>query len=171
MKEMHKLEIHGMRFTDELKKYIEDNYRYSVDGAVINKRGKTVGCYTGKYARVYTKYGTLSVSRLLWFLHYGEWPDKMVDHIDGDTHNNALKNLRLATRSENLRNRGSNSGSKSKYKGVYPINNKWAAKIAVDNEKTYLGCFDSEEEAAVAYNKYCKKVHGEFSQLNKVEGI
>jgi hypothetical protein len=46
-----------------------------------------------------------SEHRRVWSAMYGSIPaDKHIDHIDGDTHNNRLENLRLVTRSENMKN-------------------------------------------------------------------
>ena len=45
------------------------------------------------------------VHRIIWTLFYGEVPDGFViDHIDGDSLNNIISNLRLITQAENRRN-------------------------------------------------------------------
>lgn len=43
--------------------------------------------------------------RVAWAIYYGEWPKLEIDHIDRVKDNNAINNLRVVSRSENLRNR------------------------------------------------------------------
>jgi hypothetical protein len=62
-----------------------------------------------------------------------------------------------------------NTGT-SKYKGVsyYTKNSCWRAGIRVDGKSIHIGFFDSEEEAAVAYNKAARKHFGEMAYQNQV---
>jgi hypothetical protein len=94
----------------------------------------------------------------------------VVDHIDGNGLNNVRDNLRLCRACENARNsRGSRNGT-SKYKGVSfsRQSKKWVAQIMKDRKNFNLGLFDSEEEAAAAYNIAAQKLHGEFCLLNSI---
>jgi hypothetical protein len=95
---------------------------------------------------------------------------QQVDHIDRDPLNNHISNLRWATNGENGRNRLSQKGS-SKYKGVSfsKKRKKWEVSIQLNNRRQYLGSFDYEKEAALAYNKKAKEIYGEFSLLNNIE--
>ncbi len=92
-----------------------------------------------------------------------------VDHINHNGLDNRKANLRPATRAQNARNRQKQRGSfHSKYKGVtrYTQPKQWGAKIMVDGESKFLGCFDDEIEAAKAYDMAAKKYHGDFASLN-----
>lgn len=93
-----------------------------------------------------------------------------VDHIDRDGLNNQKSNLRIATASQNMANRKSKTGSSSRFLGVSwkKANRNWCASIGKDNNHYHLGNFDSEEEAALAYNKKAIELHGEFANLNKI---
>lgn len=88
----------------------------------------------------------------------------LVDHINGDRLDNRLVNLRLASRSENGRNRIHSRTSRSKVKGVHfsKAARKWSAEIWVNYKKHYLGLFETIETAAAAYNKASEELHGEF---------
>lgn len=91
-----------------------------------------------------------------------------VDHIDHNGLNNQKSNLRAASHAENQRNRGKEKGNTSGYKGVsfQKSTGQWQASIRIDGTLVYMGCFDSKEEAARAYDRAAKKKHGEFAKLN-----
>jgi len=93
-----------------------------------------------------------------------------VDHIDGDGLNNQKHNLRLSTISQNCKNRKIFPGGTSKYKGVSwnKANRKWFAQIRNHYTKMYIGYFDDEKEAALAYNQAALKYHGEFATINEI---
>lgn len=92
----------------------------------------------------------------------------MADHINGDRLDNRRCNLRIANALENSRNRANNHNSRSKYKGVAwkVANNKWQARIRIVGKQHHIGLFDTEEDAAYAYNQAAKLQHGDFSRLN-----
>ena len=93
-----------------------------------------------------------------------------VDHVDRDGLNNRRRNLRLATRSQNLRNSKKRNGCSSRYKGVSfsRYRGKWEAYIHVDGRKLNLGLFIEEAAAAHAYNEAAEIHFGEFARLNNV---
>ena len=72
----------SIAYSDEVSEYFS-NYSYSSDGTIYNPRGKVVGSYTRKYGRLFSKFGTIPTSKLIWFMHHGEWPVDEVDHGDG----------------------------------------------------------------------------------------
>lgn len=92
----------------------------------------------------------------------------LVDHKDTDTLNNQRRNLRIATKTQNAKNRNHHAGCLSRYKGVsYSKRTKlWVACIQHDLKLERLGYFDDEVSAAFAYNNAAKKYHGEFARLN-----
>jgi len=90
------------------------------------------------------------------------------DHINGNKLDNRRGNLRVCTNAQNQQNRKTVSG-KSKYKGVSWRGggyNRWFAMIKVDREPKCLGYFDTEEQAAIAYNEAAQEYFGEFANLN-----
>jgi len=93
---------------------------------------------------------------------------KLVDHIDGNGLNNRKANLRLCNYTQNAWNRRPAAGGHSKYKGVTWHNNSkgWYVRICKDYKNIYIGCFDNEIEAALAYDRKAKKLFGEFAYLN-----
>jgi len=94
----------------------------------------------------------------------------VIDHIDGDSLNNQKSNLRHCTHIENGQNKRNKSNSLSKYKGVGKQRNRYSARIQKDKTPIYIGTFNTEEEAAIAYNEKAKELFGEFAQLNCLNG-
>jgi hypothetical protein len=95
---------------------------------------------------------------------------RMIDHIDGDGLNNQRCNLRFATKAENCRNARPASGKYSRYKGVCfnRLEGKYVSAIMVNRRSIFLGYFDSEVSAALAYNDAAILYHGEFAFINKI---
>ncbi|MFA6281244.1 MAG: AP2 domain-containing protein [Candidatus Omnitrophota bacterium] len=94
-----------------------------------------------------------------------------VDHANHNGLDNRRTNLRLCSRSENQGNRINSCNSTSKYKGVSwdKVKRKWRARIACGKKNTSIGRFNSEIEAAKAYDKKAKELFGEFAYLNMPE--
>ena len=93
-----------------------------------------------------------------------------VDHIDHNRSNNCVTNLRWSTVAENNRNSVSRQNSTSKYKGVsfYMQQKKWHAQIKANGRSVHIGYFNSEKEAAIAYNTYARDMFSEFAYINEI---
>ena len=76
----------------------------------------------------------------------------VVDHINNISKDNRLVNLQIVTHRENC------SKDKIDYSSDYvgisfnKKNNNWVSMININNKAKYLGSFDSEERASIAYN-------------------
>lgn len=90
--------------------------------------------------------------RLAWLYAYGGWPKDQIDHIDQDSTNNRLSNLRSVTNAENSKNQKIPKNNSSGVTGVYFRNKrqKWEAKITVNGKLIYLGLFDLKDDAITA---------------------
>jgi len=94
-----------------------------------------------------------------------------VDHINGNTFDNRKVNLRICSRSENSMNRKKSNNKSSIYKGVslYKRDMNWVSYIKINGKKISLGYFETEKEAAFAYNTAAIKYFGEFALLNIID--
>ena len=90
------------------------------------------------------------------------------DHINHDTLDNREENLRVCTPSQNKCNSKKQTNNTSGYKGVNKRGNKWIARIRVENDRIYLGRFQTPEEAYRAYVSASKRLHGEYANLGVV---
>lgn len=112
--------------------------------------------------------------KLMVFMHreilglsYGN--KKLSDHKNHNGLDNRKINLRVCSKTQNGQNQRTQERKKtSKYKGVcwYKRCKKWIAKIKYLGNTIYLGLFESEEEAALTYDKKAKELFGEFALLN-----
>lgn len=95
----------------------------------------------------------------------------MVDHKDRNGLNNQRNNLRICTYEQNSANR--TPAGKSKYLGVSKVKDRerWRAFIGHNRKNHYLGIYQSEDEAALAYNEAALRFKGEFAYVNQVIGI
>ena len=89
--------------------------------------------------------------------------DQIVDHIDQNPLNNCRNNLRFVTASQNQRNRKARKTSTSRFKGCYvdKTRKKWSAQIRVNRKVICLGRFNTEEQAAEAYENAELKYFGD----------
>lgn len=88
-----------------------------------------------------------------------------VSHIDGNGLNNRQANIRDGI--PNTFSRPAGKVGKSGYIGVCLYRNgKWKARIGHRDCYKHLGYFDTPEEAARAYDKAARELHGEFAWLN-----
>ena len=84
--------------------------------------------------------------------------DLQVDHIDGDSFNNNVNNLRYATRRQNQSNQSMHRNGK--LPGTFYDKKsvkKWRAKCSHNNITIHLGSYDTEQEAHEAYTKYLEE--------------
>lgn len=88
-----------------------------------------------------------------------------VDHRDRNGLNNQRENLRWATRSQNMSNRG--CWNSLGVKGVHFCAGKFVAIVWSQRKRYYLGRFRTKEEAAAAYDRKARELHGEFAVTNE----
>lgn len=102
--------------------------------------------------------------RIIFLYHHGFLPET-VDHIDNNTGNNSIENLRAATLSENQQNC---SVKKSNRLGVKNVlfdekANKYRVYVRAKNKPMYIGSYDNLDLAGLVAHEARNKYHGAFA--------
>ena len=98
------------------------------------------------------------IHRLVAFAFLGldiENPKKVIDHINKDTLDNQVSNLRVVSTQENAFNRNA--------KGYEKMRNKYRARIKINGKLIHLGLYNTETEAHNAY-LIAKQIHHPLPQ-------
>lgn len=124
-------------------------------GTVAGCVEKRIGyCTIGIEGKVYKAH------RLAWLHVYGDWPDGLIDHINGQKSDNRIANLRVVSASGNSQNvRKPNRRNKSGFMGVIFFQNKWRATMSYKGKTKWLGDYNTPEEAHQVYLEAKRKYH------------
>ena len=150
--------------------YVKQLFEYR-DGELywkINKGkvrvGQKVGNLNNNYYRVQINGKIYKNHRIIFLIHYGFFPDQ-VDHVDGNTLNNCIENLRAATTFGNNQNRKKGANNTSGLKGVvwHKGKKKWQVQMSVNNKYKCFGSFEDLELADLVAQEARDKYHGAFA--------
>lgn len=103
--------------------------------------------------------------RIIFLWHHGYLPTKL-DHIDGNSLNNKVENLRPATDIENACNAKVRIDNTSGVKGVSWQKNyrKWVVQLRVNKKIKRIGYFDDLELADLVAVMARDKYYGKFAR-------
>lgn len=124
-------------------------------------------------------YAVATIDGEIQFMHriiLGAKKPLVVDHINNSSCDNRRANLRICLQKQNAINSRKQLVAKndrttsSKYKGVYfrKDRKRWSAYVGTGKDREWLGCYATQEEAALAYNKAAIERWGEFSKPNAI---
>jgi len=114
-----------------------------------------------------SKYKAFKMATLVWD-HFGDKPRNgrklQVDHIDEDKLNNKIDNLQLLTCRENTAKRSLQKIKSSKYTGVswHKRDKIWGAQIYINGKANYIGSFNNEYNAHLAYQNEIIKTQSDI---------
>jgi hypothetical protein len=92
----------------------------------------------------------LLAHRVIFAMHYDWWPDE-IDHIDGNSQNNKIENLRAANSQINSKNIKKRTDNKTGYSGLSKLESgNWRLRIG----KKHIGCYKNKNDAILARKKY-----------------
>jgi hypothetical protein len=144
---------------------------YSPDTGVFTRRvtlcgralaGSVAG---GLHQQGYITFAVDGVSyqahRLAFLYMTGEWPQGLMDHIDGVRHNNRWANLRDVSPAWNAQNRRKpQRQNKSGLLGVASLpNGRFVARVVSGKKRHFIGEFASAELAHHAYMAAKRQLH------------
>lgn len=100
--------------------------------------------------------------RLAWLHVYGRWPEGEIDHINGDSCDNRIGNLRVVSHrlnQENMKVARSDSSSGLLGANWNKRTGKWMGKIKAKGRQYVLGEYATPEEAHEAYLAAKRRLH------------
>ena len=116
-----------------------------------------IGVVLSKYNKRKT-FGTHQLVAMAFLNHKRNGHNSVVDHINDNKLDNRVENLQIVTQRFNaFKTQGKYS---SQYKGVCYHNkgNKWQSVIYINKTRKYLGLFDNEHDAHLAYQNALKNL-------------
>ena len=138
---------------------------------VDNKKNHTDG-----YCRVNFNGRMVSYHVIVWILSTGkDIPQGMeIDHINGNTIDNRIENLRLVTRRQNQQNRKKHRAGQLVGCCFNKSVGKYQAQIRIGEKRVFLGRYKTEQETHEAYKIACKHItnyvdNDSFRELIKKE--
>lgn len=139
-------------------------------GVLVINRRETERVRTSQYW--FLSKARMNCHKAVYLLFYNSdiQEGMQIDHIDGNTMNNKISNLRLVTRSQNQMNRKVSKASKTGHKGVTVDVLKsgkcrYNAVITANKRTRHLGRFKTLQEAVNAYQIAAKVYHREFANV------
>jgi hypothetical protein len=152
------------------KEYLNELFEYK-DGNLFWKKAKVgtakgtlAGTKSHHYYQICINYKIYRTHRLIWIFHNGNTED-CIDHINGNTFDNCIENLRNCNIAENLWNSKKPKNNTSGVKGISwnKQRKKWRARIFYKNKEIHVGFFVDLNEAKIKIKEKRQELHKEFS--------
>jgi len=130
-------------------------YDHDMDILIRIRTGKPAHIYYKKkksdprpYGVVEVKDQRFAVHRVVWAVVRGEWPNGIIDHINRDTTDNSVANLRIVTHGGNAKNKTRARNNSSGYNGIDYSNGGWRVRVG----PVFGGRYDSIDLAVKVRN-------------------
>ena len=156
---------------------VREMFDYREDGTLIrrhstmgngNYAGRVVGTTpdgtrTNRYSSTKIHGQHWCVHKLIYLYHHGVVPEQL-DHINQDSADNRIENLRVASASENMCNRKLFAHSTSGCKGVswHKAQSRWFVYVDAKKKRKNIGYFDDLELADLVATEARNLYHGAF---------
>lgn len=126
----------------------------------IGRIAGTINASRGKeYIAIRISGKSYGAHRLAWIFTHG-WQPEEIDHINGNSLDNRIINLRSCDRLTNNQNHTKGQNKSGLPLGVRVLSNgRYQARIRANHKTRYLGAFATPKEAGEAYSKAREKLH------------
>ena len=109
----------------------------------------------------------IQVSSIVWYWHgFTLDPGHFIDHINRDSLDNRIDNLRSSNLQTSAFNRRSRKDNSLGYRGIKAHGTGYIASLNAKRKTHRSKRFDTPLEAAKAYDELAKEHHGEWAVLN-----
>ena len=138
----------------KLFRYSDGHLYWAIPGPKRNINAMAGHTDRSGYTRIMIAGKMYLAHRIIWLIHNGSWPCQSIDHIDGDTRNNRIENLRDVSHSSNMRTAVAKHDNKTGTRGISydPRVGSYILRL----QGKYLGSFSSLTEANKAREAYVK---------------
>ena len=121
---------------------------------------------TGGYKKFTLQQKKYYVHQIVFLMQHGYTPP-VVDHIDGNTTNNRIENLRASDKAKNACNSKTRKDNTSGCRGVawHKKSNKWMVQVVQNKKPKYLGLYEDFEFACLVADEARDLYHGEHAKF------
>jgi hypothetical protein len=141
------------------------------DGKLVwkNRYGKRAGSCGGmRYRQVNIRGKYYREHRIIWTMVNGDIPEGFcIDHINGNSFDNRIDNLRLATHNQNCFNRKMHKNNMGGHKciGWHQASQTWRVKVMAMGKVKHKH-YSSLELAKEGYKQLVVQLHGDFAKVS-----
>lgn len=150
--------------------YYEDGFLYLKKPLRNGRKGKIKGYINSNGYRVMSLKNIGYYYHRVIYCYFNKNVPDMLDHINLDKNDNRIENLRHSDSSKNTMNKNKYAGA-GLYKGVsfHKKHKRFIAHIGFNNKLIHIGYYNTEKEAAIAYNKKAKELYGDHARFNIIK--
>lgn len=118
------------------------------------------------YKKVTVNKKAFYTHQIIFLMQHGYIP-KLIDHVDGNSKNNNIDNLRESNKSLNACNAKTPVTNTSGHKGVIwsKREKKWIARVQINKKQIHLGSFNNLELASLVADKGRNFYHGKHARI------
>lgn len=148
----------GRLYWRDISKYHSEKSGKEAGAPIPSQSGK-------KYWHVQIGGRKYKRGHLIFCAAYGRMPKPCLDHVNGNSLDDRLDNLREATATENAWNHKTRKRRIKLPMGVrlIPHSGRYQARISFHKRQIHLGAYDTPEEAQQVYLCKRKELFGEFA--------